>query len=160
MAKKAIIARTIYENDYIDPGIICDPSESKVQQSAAQECDINYLMARYEKTGILPELIKAEPRYGDFSNVPDYQRSLEIVAHAETQFAALDAKVRRRFDDDPANFLAFCEEPSNVKELIAMGLATAPNPPGEGIPTPAGPTTGGGEKVAPSPSGDVSGQTK
>jgi len=158
MAKK-IIARSQFENDYIDPGIACDPSESKTQQSAAQECDINYIMQRYEKTGILPDLIKADPRYGDFSAVPDYQKAMEIVAHAEEQFAALDAPIRRRFNDDPANFLGFCEDPQNVDELVKLGLATRRDPsPGGSVPVAGSPSAGTGAANSEAPGGQAPNQ--
>jgi len=135
MTKKPI-ARTHYD-DYEDPGIACPPGETKTQQSAAQECDINYIMKRYEKTGQLPDMIKQDAQWGDFSDVPDYQSALAIVAHAEEQFINLDAHVRRRFNDDPAMFLEFMGDSKNVTEAIRMGLATpAKNADGSAISIP------------------------
>lgn len=97
---------------------------TRTQQQFKAECDINNIMAKYKKTGVLPSLIKADPRYGDFSDVLDYQESLNIVMHANDQFAALSAKVRRRFDNDPAKFLEFTADPKNAEEMIDLGLAT------------------------------------
>ena len=52
-----------------------------------------------------------------------FQEAMEIVELAKLQFAALDAHVRKRFDNDPAKFLEFAEDPKNGQELVKMGLA-------------------------------------
>lgn len=92
------------------------------KQSDAKDCDINTIFKRYERTGQLPDMIVREPRYGDFSEVPDYQTSLEIVRTAQEQFDALGVDVRNRFANDPALFLAFVTDPKNVDEVERMGL--------------------------------------
>lgn len=100
------------------------PEQGRTKQQFKDECDINNILRRYEKTGALPNMIKSNPVYGDFSNVADFQDSLELVRFAEEQFAGLSAKLRRRFNNDPAEFLAFCEDPENVEEMVSLGLAT------------------------------------
>lgn len=113
---------TYYENrkkQFLD----CSVEPSKTLQSDAEAADINHIMKRYEKHGILPELIKQNPRYGDFSDVPTYQEALDIVELAHTQFANLDAEIRKRFSNDPAEFLAFTNDPANIREMVKMGLA-------------------------------------
>lgn len=92
------------------------------KQSDLKDCDINLIMKRFEKTGTLPNLIAKNGHYGDFSNVPDYQEAVQIVAHANEQFLNLDAHVRNRFDNDPAKFLAFATDPKNEDEMYKMGL--------------------------------------
>lgn len=98
--------------------------ESMTKQSEKDSADINNIMARYQKTGILPDLIKKEPRYGDFSEVTSYMDAIQIVQLAEEQFSALDAHIRKRFDNDPSKFLDFVHDPKNQDELVKMGLAT------------------------------------
>lgn len=97
---------------------------SRTHQSFKDECDINNILKRYERTGQLPELIKSNPQYGDFSEAVDYQEAINIVRHAETQFAALPAEVRDRFRNSPEKFLQFVEDPKNGPQLVEMGLAT------------------------------------
>lgn len=104
-----------------DTGEVC---EARASQEQKDECDINVILKRFEKTGVLPEMIKSQPHYGDFSSVPDFQAAQNIVAHANEQFAALDAHIRKRFGNDPAEFLAFASDPSNQDEMIRLGLAT------------------------------------
>lgn len=123
-------------------GLSCAKDKGLTKQSHKDECDINKITRAYEKTGILPELIRENPRYGDFSEVPDYQDALNVVLHAEAQFGALDAHIRARFANDPAQFLEFATNPDNLEELTRLGLAKpvaeAPAPVPES-PVPAAP---------------------
>jgi len=97
---------------------------SKTDQNQMASCDINNILKKYAKTGLLPDLIKSNPMYGDFTNTMDYHQSLDFVLHAQAQFEALPALVRARFDHDPANFLEFANDPKNLDEMVEMGLAT------------------------------------
>lgn len=89
------------------------------------ECDVNHIMRRFEKTGQLPVINRGTPLYGDYSEVPTYQDALNIVERAEQQFAGLPSVVRARFANDPAQFLNFANDPTNAEEMVKMGLATA-----------------------------------
>ena len=60
--------------------------------------------------------------YGDFSQVPDYMQALNIVKLAEEQFAALSVELRNEFDNDPAKFLAFCNDEKNADRMSELGL--------------------------------------
>lgn len=102
---------------------IAFPDQGRTKQSFKDECDINNILSRFNKTGQLPELIKSNPQYGDFSSVNDYQDSLNLVLHAQAQFAALSSRVRERFNNDPARFLEFTSNPKNAQEMIDLGLA-------------------------------------
>lgn len=91
------------------------------------ECDVNRLMGKYERSGLsLDEFFGNRQRpYGDISNAMSYHEALNLIADAQSQFNALDARVRQRFDNDPGKFLDFCSDPKNEAEGIEMGLATA-----------------------------------
>lgn len=117
-------------------GLDCSKDKGQTKQSMKDDCDINLIVKRYEKTGALPDMIRSEPRYGDFSEVPTFQDALGIVHLAEEQFAALDAPLRRRFGNNPVEFLEFATNPSNIDEMIKLGLATAREIPAP-IPVPA-----------------------
>lgn len=124
----AIRIRHIYDElqDEIsqEAGLDCSNDPGRTKQSDKDACDINLITKRYERTGTLPDLIQREPRYGDFSAVPDFQAALDLVHLAEAQFGALDAHIRTRFANDPANFLAFATNPANLDEMVKLGLAT------------------------------------
>jgi len=96
--------------------------ESKTHQSFKDQCDINRIMSRYQKTGQLPELIRKNPVYGDFASAPDYHTAQNIVVKANEQFALLDARVRERFANEPLKFLEWATDPKNAKEMASLGL--------------------------------------
>lgn len=99
---------------------------SKTKQSFSQDADINNIMKKYIERGILPDMISANPQYGDFSEVGDYQNALNTVIKANEQFDALPSHLRDKFANEPANFLEFTANPANIEEMYELGLATRP----------------------------------
>lgn len=95
----------------------------RTKQADRDSCDINKILERFELTGQLPDMITRDPVYGDFADVPSYQESLNVVSMAHEQFAALSAKVREHFHNDPAEMLEFCSDPANGEEMVKLGLA-------------------------------------
>lgn len=103
-------------------------SETPTKQEFKDECDINVLMKRYQKTGLFPQYPGQTPRYVSNIGMPDFQQAMEIVKRAEEEFAGLNSELRKRFDNDPAKFLAFVNDEANGDELIKLGLREAPKP--------------------------------
>lgn len=97
--------------------------DGKTRQEFADECDINVLLAQYEKTGVLSHFNQGQPDYFDATSVPDLQESLDIVRRAEQAFMTLPAKVRAEFENDPLKFVAFAEKPDNLEQMRAWNLA-------------------------------------
>jgi len=96
---------------------------SLARQEFAEECDINVIMSRYEKTGQLP-VNGAEPIYMDALNVPsDFREAMDQMIEAEKAFMMLPARVRREFENDPRAFVDFASDPENVEQLRQWGLA-------------------------------------
>lgn len=101
-------------------------------QDGAHELEPSSIMEKYRKTGELPQMIQRDPTYGDFSEPLDYQRAFAIVQRAEEQFHGLDSHIRNRFENDPAQFLSFCQDPANQGEMRKMGLMKPlPEPPSQ-----------------------------
>jgi len=98
-------------------------AERKTKQAFRDECDINQILRRYNATGVLPDLIKKNPQYGDFSDPTTFQDAQNVVLHAKDQFANLSATLRDRFSNDPIKFLEFTADPSNLPEMVKLGLA-------------------------------------
>lgn len=122
-----------YDGPKFDKGLDCsvdkDTGEvlvSMTKQSFKEECDINRLMAKYEKTGVLDHVNKRPPEYGNFVGVVSYQDSLNIVLEAREIFAGLPARIRDRFGNDPAQYLAFIDDPKNKDEAIKLGMIMPP----------------------------------
>lgn len=102
------------------------PKDSRTKQSFKQECDINTIMAKYEKTGVIEHTKSFAGHYGDFSDIKSYQEALDAVIAAEEMFMGLPAQARAKFANDPGKFLDFVEDPSNVEEMGRLGLLNAP----------------------------------
>lgn len=96
-------------------------SPSRTKQSFRDECDINNILRQFNVTGQLP-VGSVQPQYGDFSGITDYQSALNAVMAAQDSFLELPAKVRAKFDNDPAVFLDFVSDEANKDELKALGL--------------------------------------
>jgi len=111
-----------YDRDQNSAGstfVFSKPSLAK--QSFRDECDINNILRQFNVTGQLPAG-SVQPQYGDFSGITDYQSALNAVMAAQDSFLALPAKVRARFDNDPALFVDFASDEANRDELKALGL--------------------------------------
>ena len=94
---------------------------SRTQQHFRDECDINTILERFNITGQLPAG-SVQPQYGDFSGITDYQSALNAVMAAQDSFLELPAKIRAKFDNDPALFVEFASDEANKDEMKAMGL--------------------------------------
>lgn len=112
--------------------LICDPAEGRTRQEFADEVDVNQVMARFEKTGQLPNFVGSAPQYLDVSEVPDLITALNVVEAAKAAFMTLPAKTRAEFENDPVQFVAFAENPENLDRMREWGLAppaAVPEPP-------------------------------
>lgn len=94
---------------------------SRTLQAHKDDCDINNIMKKYRQTGVLPSSSRLFS-YGDFSNVNDFLTAQDQLLQAQAAFDALPATIRKFFDNEPANFLQFFEDPSNAAKARELGL--------------------------------------
>lgn len=128
---------------------------SLTRQEFAEECDINSIMAQYDKYGVVSHVNPREPVYLDVSNVPDLGTALRVMNDATAAFMTLPAKVRREFDNDAVKFVEFAEKGENLEKMREWGLAPPVQAPAEPlavrvVPDPAAPVSpsGGDSKPA------------
>lgn len=99
---------------------------SRTKQSFAKEADINHIMARYMKTGILVDPALAgsarRPMYGDFTSSSDFLEIQNSLARVRSVFDQLPASVRAEFSNDAALMLDFISDPANLDRAISLGL--------------------------------------
>jgi len=125
MKMKTVFCRSPYNYDMDlasdKAGLSCnDPSLT--QQQFKEESDINTIVDRFMKSGVLPTAVNM-PQYMDYEGVFDYQSAMNAVRAADEQFLRMDAKVRARFNNSPQEFLSFFADPANTDEAIRLGLA-------------------------------------
>lgn len=104
------------------PVVVTFPEVGLTKPEFKESCDINHILKKYQKTGVIPQLYK-DPLYGDFSEVADYQAACDLAIQAQAQFDGLPSEVRKRFGNNPEKFLEWVEK-ADEKELIEMKLAT------------------------------------
>lgn len=110
---------------------------SMTKQSFKDECDLNKIIAKFRKAGLLDQLEAAPQMYADVSMYADYHQSLERVQNAREMFATLPADIRSDFHNDAGVFVEFAANPDNEDEMRKMGLLP-PLPPVEDLaPVPA-----------------------
>ena len=100
--------------------------ESRTQQNFQAECDINNIIRRYQKTGLVNHVNGKTGEFMDLSAPIDYRSAVETVQAANDSFMGLPSEVRAQFGNDPAAFVDFMSDPSNLDKAVAMGLAIAP----------------------------------
>jgi phage internal scaffolding protein len=92
------------------------------EQNHKDETDINNIVRKYNKTGLIDHLNQFEKQYGDMTGY-DYQDAMNTVAAANTMFEGLPSAIRNQFDNDPAKFINFVDDEANADKLVKMGLA-------------------------------------
>jgi len=104
----------------------CAGDKIRTKQSFKRECDLNQIMKKYMKTGVItPEILnKRQAIFADVSEVGDYQACHETVQASQDAFMTLPSKIRTRFENDPGQLLDFCADPGNRKEAIELGIIT------------------------------------
>lgn len=114
------------------PKIICGPTRTK--QAYKGKVDINQIVARHAKTGMIDHLNSKRPFYGDVSGLGGLQESIDKVREAEELFMQMSATIRKKFENNPVNMVKFLEDPKNREEAISLGMIkkppeVPPNPP-------------------------------
>lgn len=107
-------------------GVRADMSDfepSKTRQEFVEECDINTIMERYEASGAISHVNRAEPVYLDTTLYPGLQGAMDAFREASYAFAQLPARVRKEFDNDPQRFVDFAVDPKNLDQMRDWGLA-------------------------------------
>lgn len=94
----------------------------RTKQAHKDETDINLIMAKYVKTGVLEHANKHAGSYG-FASSADFKESLEIIQTAQEMFDELPSQIRTKFENNPADFLDFVQDPANATEMYELGLS-------------------------------------
>lgn len=100
-------------------------NDGMTRQEFAAETDINVLLERYEKTGVLNHYSRRDPLYLDLTEQPigDLRSALHTLDEATAAFMTLPASVRREFDQDPVKFMEYAGDRSNLEQMREWGLA-------------------------------------
>lgn len=99
---------------------------SKTQAHFAQQTNIHNIVAKFRRTGELPQAGK--PVFMDLTEVPDLKASMNRTIEITQAFERLPAVVRREMDNNPQKMLDFVANPANRDRAKALGLLGDPPP--------------------------------
>ncbi|WNK14176.1 MAG: internal scaffolding protein [Microvirus sp.] len=117
--------------------------EGRTKQSFKDECDINVLMSKYLKTGLMDHVNEALPRFEDVTSL-DFQEAQHLIAEAASMFEDIPSAIRNRFDNNPGKLLDWVHDPANAEEAATLGFLDLNKcPPGYGRTSPPVGATGG-----------------
>ncbi len=95
-----------------------------IRVSFRDETDINQILKRAQKSGTISHMARYQGTYADFSNY-DFAANMTKLAEGRTIFDDLPVEIKREFDQNPANFFEYVNDPANVNDLLRKlpGLA-------------------------------------
>lgn len=95
---------------------------TRTQRQFKDECDINNIIAKFKKTGIITHLGNKTGTYADMSEVGNYQQALQKVIQADKDFEALPSHIRTKFHNNPQELIEFLNDKDKIEESIKLGL--------------------------------------
>lgn len=93
----------------------------RTKQTFKDECDINKIMEKYQTTGAISHVANTQNNYG-FADSITFTESMQIVSEGNRMFLELPSSIRSKFRHDPAEFLAYVQDPSNTAGMAELGL--------------------------------------
>lgn len=128
MAKSAASVSIRYDGDGKNKSVSVatgfrSTGKGRTQQQFRDQCDINNIMKKYKLADLKRATIELAERWGrDLASVPDFHTAMNTVAKATEAFASMPADIRKRCNNDPAEFLDFVRDPKNESEFIRFGV--------------------------------------
>lgn len=101
---------------------------SRTQQQFKDDVNINKIMAKYKKTGMIKHINPNSGVYADMTNIGSYQEAMETVINAQNAFQDLPSNIRAKFQNNPQELINFLKDPRNDDEAINLGLRVKPKP--------------------------------
>lgn len=90
--------------------------DGMTDQSYKDSTDINKIIAKHARAGTLSMLAEHKGQFGDFADF-DFVTAQNTIARAKSIFHGLPGEVRREFNNDPAQFFAYVNDPANKDRL-------------------------------------------
>jgi hypothetical protein len=82
--------------------------KTMTEQHHAKTCNINWIMQKYAKTGLIDHVNRHQASYGDVSRA-DFETAMNLVCEQQTEFEELPAKVRAMYEHNVVNYLEALE---------------------------------------------------
>lgn len=98
------------------------------EQAHKKICDVNNIIKKYDKTGVIQHVTKFEAKFGDVTGI-EFRAMHDKIISAQQSFDSLPSSIRKRFGNDAGRLIAFMDNPDNREEAIKLGLISSDTPP-------------------------------
>lgn len=98
--------------------------DSLTKQSFVESCNINTILAKYQKSGVIEHYSNYKAEYGVHTG-QTFTEAQQIIAQATNMFMDLPSKARKYFNNSPQEFLDFTEDLDNDEKrakALELGL--------------------------------------
>jgi len=99
-----------------------DTGPGLTKQSMAKDTDINLIMAKYQRTGLVSFVNENQGEYMEAPEM-DFHQAIDYIAKSKELFEEMPSNLRKRFNNDPGEFLDFVHDANNADEMVKLGLA-------------------------------------
>lgn len=114
--------RKQYNDDYDSTKYYTDiTDDTQTQQHLKNEVDVNTILAKWLKTGVIEHVKERQALYADVSSI-DFRGALDSVRRAEEAFLALPSQLRRNLGNDPQNFIDWMQSDDDLDLKKEYGL--------------------------------------
>lgn len=101
-------------------------TKSRTKQSETEATNVNTIMRKYQKTGVIDHWNQNRPTFGDFSMSQGLHANMIAAELAQDEFMKLDAHVRKACDNEPVKLLELMTSPEGLEVLREAGMLLDP----------------------------------
>lgn len=95
---------------------------TKMQQHMVRDVDINTILSKYRKTGVITHIARAKAIYGNFTELKDVADAMNVTAKASQVFDSLPAEIRNEFKNSIPGFFEYIQDPKNRARCEELGI--------------------------------------
>lgn len=135
---------------------------SRTNRDFASDSDINVIVSRFLKTGLLPT-VSSVPQFADLTAIPRGTDALLAIRRAQASFERLPLSIRDALGHDMSKFESWLNDPANKDLALKYGfLKPVPqSKPGAGTPAAGAPVAQeSAPKGQPEPKKGASGESQ
>ncbi|AXF52308.1 MAG: internal scaffolding protein [Microviridae sp.] len=96
-------------------------TKSRTKQQFKDATNINNIMKKYRRTGTVP-ITRQELQYVDNTELPTFRQRQHLIIESKAIFERLPSELRLRFENDPANFFEYLQNPDNLEQMEKDGF--------------------------------------
>jgi phage internal scaffolding protein len=96
--------------------------EGLTEQCHRQSCDMHHIMKKHQETGLINHVNQYKGRYDEMPNDLQFHDAMNVIATANSMFESVPSHIRAEFDNSPALFIKFMQDPQNKDQIEKMGL--------------------------------------